>query len=144
MKMKRLTVRSKIPHTYLRLPIPRQWTFLSFYLSFILASWHHWPHKKLGTIKTKPISWSSSSKNSSRQKVMLSRLRIGNTPLSTLAGISCNYCQADNLTVQYLFSCPVLRNQQTSHNISSALCKKYECPILFITTYVRPISFHII
>ena len=105
----------------------------------ILATWHkQWEElsntsqNKLRSIKDKPTHWSSSSRASRQEEVILARLRIGHTRLTHTylfqhlhAPPSCNYCHAENLTVEHLFLCPFLRYQRSIHNvphsISSAL-----------------------
>ena len=110
------------------------------YRSLITTAWNNlWtnlPHNKLRHIKSKPSLWSTSNRNSRREEVILSRLRIGHTRLThsylllNLHPPSCNYCQSENLTVQHLFLCPALHNLRTLHSvpqsISSALCNNSE------------------
>ena len=107
-----------------------------YYHSRTMTAWHNlWiaqPQKGLRLIKNKFILWSTSNRNSRHEEVIFSRLRIGHTRLThsyllqNLHPPSCGYCQADNLSVQHLFSCPVLHNQRDLYNVpptlSATLC----------------------
>ena len=121
-------------------------------LRAILGQIQH--QNKLRSIKNKPIPWSSTTRISRHEEVILSRLNIGHTRLTLshlLQGLhtlaSRNYCHEDNLTVQHLFSCPALQNLRATFNvsssISSALCnnsKKISNSLNYLrSTYYFPL-----
>jgi len=104
----------------------------NYYRSLISKFWHLlWQiqhQNKLRSTKNKPIPWSSATRISRHEEVILSRLRIGHTRLThshLLQGLhtpaSCNYCHEDNLTVQHLFLCPALQNLRATFNVSSSI-----------------------
>ena len=106
-----LTDKSPVPATDYRI----------HYRSLILQSWiTFWQNQhgnKLLSIKKSPTHWSTSHRTSRREEVILSRLRIGHTRLTHLYIISpnllsppsCPFCQNGNLSVEHLFSCPLLQ-----------------------------------
>ena len=91
--------------------------------------WKEQLDNKLVAIKQNPVPWSSSVRNSRREEVTLTRLRIGHTRLThshllnpyILSGPSCSYCQEDSLSVSHFFSCPQLQSLRTSLNVESTL-----------------------
>ena len=103
----------------------------NYYSTEISQLWHeNWRDQnlnKLRKIKTEPISWSSSHRDSRREEVILARLRIGHTRLThtylltNLAPPSCPHCSADNLSVEHFFSCPALQNTRSNLKIPSTI-----------------------
>lgn len=126
----------------------------NYYSKKISQFWHkNWKDQKLNKlrkIKMEPISWSSSHRNSRREEVVLSRLRIGHTRLThtylltNLAPPSCPHCFGDDLSVEHFFSCPTLQNTRSNLNIPSTIIStlnnNYET-INSTLTYLRATQF---
>ena len=113
-------------------PIPAS-DFMNHFRQLILQKWNlHWKNQinnKLLAIKKIPVPWSSSIRNSRREEVILTRLRIGHTRIThshllnphILSNPSCPYCLSKFLTVAHFFSCPHLNSLRTSFNVPSSL-----------------------
>ena len=85
--------------------------------------------------------------SSRRDEVIPARLRISLTRLNYfflylgLSPPSCLYCNTDDLTVQYLFSCPALKNNRhhfsVSPSLASSLSNKELFPVhIFLQTHL--------
>ena len=104
----------------------------SHILSKWTTQWNQQTNNKLKTVKPTPQYWPSSDRSSRREETVLTRLRIGHSRLTHTHLIShlflpeCQYCSEENLTVDYLFSCPELLLLRQKHNIPDsrkhALC----------------------
>jgi len=116
---------------YLSDPVPSPATDLKTFYSEIVfnkwaTNWKQQANNKLRIIKKEPVPWFSSNRESRREEVVLSRLRIGHTQLThsyiflNLMPPSCPHCMEDNLTVQHFFTCPALQNIRSSMKIPSS------------------------
>ena len=137
-------------------PIPSPAKDLKTFYSHIIinkwvTNWKQQTNNKLRKIKGEPIPRSSSNRQSRREEVILSRLRIGHTQLThsyfflNLMPPSCPHCMEDNLTVEHFFTCPALRTTRSSMKISSsaqsALCNNTNT-ITKMFTYLRSTRFY--
>ena len=114
-------------------PIPSPSSDLkSFYHTQILnlwfKDWYQLPDNKLRKIKDKPSLWSTSLRPKRLEEVRLARLRIGHTRLThshlllqNHGPSSCPYCYYENLSVEHLFSCPVLEPLRSPLSVLSSI-----------------------
>jgi len=93
------------------------------------------------SIKQFPFPWFSSTRDSKREEVILTRLRIGHTRVThsylldrfILFLPSCPHCHKEVLTVSHFFSCPYL------HSLRSSLLVP---PSPLLSVRQRPRSLH--
>ena len=109
--------------------------YKNHYRSLIIKNWHtFWQNEhsnKLRRIKKDPIPWSSSLRESRREEVILSRLRIGHTLIThshlinpySFTPPSCPHCHQDNLTAEHIFTCPILQPLRSSFHVPSSISK---------------------
>ena len=105
----------------------------NYYRSLIMDRWkYYWKTQasnKLFKIKKEPSPWSSSHRESRREEVIITRLRIGHTRIThsylvnqnILLPPTCPHCQIDGLTVEHIFSCPNLQPLRSSLNMPSLI-----------------------
>ena len=109
--------------------------YKNHYRSLILQSWYtFWKNQqynKLLPIKQTPTPWMSSLRDSRREEVILTRLRIGHTRIThshllnpeSPTPSSCPHCHQQNLTAAHIFSCPQLQSLRTSLKIPSSIAR---------------------
>ena len=107
--------------------------YKNYYRSFILQSWYtFWKNQqsnKLLRIKQTPIPWTFSLRESRKEEVVLTRLRIGHSRITHSHLLNpqsptpspCPHCHQQNLTVDHIFSCPLLLPLRTSLNAPSSI-----------------------
>ena len=108
--------------------------YKNYYRSLVLKQWHtFWRNQqpnKLNNIKKEPVPWSTSVRENRREEVILTRLRIGHTRITHSYLIdpyiftpppSCPYCKKVNLTVEHLFSCPLLQPLRSAFHAPSSV-----------------------
>jgi len=100
------------------LPLPDLKNLYKNHLNFLWNStWSDQPSNKLYQIKQDIKSWPSSNRHSSREEIVLIRLRIGHICLTYSHLFSsyifpplCPFCESDNLKVSHIFACLNLEN----------------------------------
>lgn len=124
--------------------------------SLILQQWYNqWDNQttnKLRRIKQIPLPWISSNRSSKREEVVLTRLRIGHTRIThahlinpLLSPARCPHCFTNDLSVDHLFTCPLLQSLRSSFQVPSSptkALKNNSATVSLSLQYLRQSSFY--